>query len=552
MTTEPDDSKGLIMIVDDIPANLEVLSETLSTVGYDVAIATSGDRALKQIGRQFGRLVPELILLDIRMPDMNGFEVCEHLKSNPLTQDIPVIFMTALNDIDSKIKSFALGGVDYITKPFQYQEVIARIKTHLQLRRLTQDLEQEVNRQVISLQKAKLAAEEANLAKSQFLANISHELRTPLNAILGITEGLQDEVFGSINPKQNSVLQTIEQSGTHLLSLINDILDVAKIESGQLELNCIAVGIEPICTASLEFIRPQAVKKSIYLRSYLPPNLPHLWIDELRIRQVLINLLTNAVKFTPNGGQVMLEVSTVKKDVSETAIAKEFLRISVKDTGIGIAPENISKLFKPFIQIDSALNRNYEGTGLGLSLVKRIVDLHGGNVDLTSELGVGSCFTVEIPCVVSASASKLANKVGASSESTLTLDSEKKSSKEFSSPLILLAEDNETNIITISSYLEAIGYRLLFANNGKEAIAFAQKHHPDLILMDIQMPEMDGLEAIRQIRLDPELINIPIIALTALAMADDRQRCLIAGANHYLSKPVKLKVLSQTIKDLLK
>lgn len=232
----------------------------------------------------------------------------------------------------------------------------------------------------------------ATRLKDEFLATMSHELRTPLNAILGMTEGLQDEVFGAINPRQIQALETIEQSGYHLLELINDILDVSKIAAGKVELKYSKTPIIPLCQQSLELIQPQATKKSLQLASHLPIDLPDVSMDERRIRQVLINLLNNAVKFTPPGGKITLEACIVK------GIAQHnYLRIAVSDTGIGIAPENLKRVFEPFIQIDSTLNRKYEGTGLGLALVKRIVELHGGEVTLTSELGIGSCFAIELP-----------------------------------------------------------------------------------------------------------------------------------------------------------
>jgi CheY-like chemotaxis protein len=261
----------------------------------------------------------------------------------------------------------------------------------------------------------------------------------------------------------------------------------------------------------------------------------------------LINLLNNAVKFTPKGGRVNLEVTQFSSDVatSDRPLLK-YLRISVIDTGIGIAPENISKLFQPFIQIDSALNRQYQGTGLGLALVKRIVELHNGRVGITSELGVGSCFTIDLP-------HDFSREIVASNqpETTLCLDSPTTNQTAGQSPLILLVEDNEANIITTMSYLEAKLYRVLLAKNGQDAIAIAKAQQPDIILMDIQMPVMDGIEATRQIRLDPNLANIPIIAMTALAMTGDRDRCLAAGATEYLSKPVKLKQLVTMIQALL-
>lgn len=396
-----------------------------------------------------------------------------------------------------------------------------------------------------------LAASNAELAratrlKDEFLANMSHELRTPLNAILGISEGLQEEIFGTISEEQRRALQTIEHSGMHLLELIKDILDLAKIEAGQLELKCTATAIEQICKSSLAFIKHQALQKNIQLEVNISPDLPNLLVDERRIRQVLINLLSNAVKFTAKGGKVTLQV-TLEQLGREVFSPSSYLRIAVIDTGIGIAPENFHKLFQPFVQIDSSLSRKYEGTGLGLALVKQIVEMHGGQVRVSSEIGLGSCFIVDLPygnsslvvpdavCPFPVDLPPVPNPMA------------------VRSPLILLAEDNEANIETISSYLKAKGLQIILAKNGLEAVAIAKSELPDLILMDIQMPIVDGLEATKQIRreLSNQVANIPIIALTGLAMTGDREKCLAAGANEYLSKPVKLKQLAIAMQQFL-
>ncbi len=383
----------------------------------------------------------------------------------------------------------------------------------------------------------------ATRLKDEFLANMSHELRTPLNAILGMTEGLDDGVFGDLNPQQHDALQTIDRSGTHLLELINDILDLAKIEAGQIELSRTLTPIGELCQSSLTFIRQQAVKKRLQLQLHVQFELPDLLLDERRMRQVLINLLNNAVKFTPEGGCITLGVTLESR--TDLGGNGQCVRFAVTDTGIGIAPADLKKLFQPFIQVDSALNRHYEGTGLGLSLVKRIVELHGGQVGVTSEVGVGSCFTLDLPYSLSTvpGCSPLPSRLEVEVVPVAT---------ESVAPLILLAEDNEANRLTISSYLKAKGYRLLMANNGEEAIALTQSHSPDLILMDIQMPGMDGIESMQQIRQQVSVENLPIIALTSLAMVGDRERCLEAGANDYLTKPVKLKQLVTIIQQFLR
>lgn len=444
-------------------------------------------------------------------------------------------------------------------------------------------LERQQAQQQLTERNHELAISNTELAratrlKDEFLASMSHELRTPLNAILGSVEGLQDKLFGQITQPQRRALQTVKDSGTHLLALINDILDVAKIEAGQIKLEYAPTNVQALCRSSLMLVRQQALKKSIQVKVRIPPNLPDIWIDERRIRQVLINLLTNAVKFTPEGGQIVLSVTYQKQDTSSgTALStrndqapsdqvpsdqslpapissidvekddskgQQHLCITVTDTGIGIAPHQIKQLFEPFVQIDSALNRQYAGTGLGLALVKRLVKLHGGEVAVTSQVGQGSCFTIHVPCTEASNQAAKSNNQTQPNSSSHQVHQHRR-------PLVLLAEDNEGNRITLMSYLRARGYRLLLAQDGEQALTLAQSEKPDLILMDIQMPKLDGLEAIKQIRCNADLVDVPIIALTALVMPGDRERCLNAGANAYLSKPIELKQLMNSLQAFL-
>ncbi len=424
------------------------------------------------------------------------------------------------------IQSFALVQRDENGQPIGMvginQDITDRKQAELELQRTNQELAH------------------ATRMKDEFLATMSHELRTPLNAILGMTENLQEAVFGPINASQHAALDTIDRSAAHLLALINDILDVAKIESGHLQLDLVPTEVASLCQASLSFIRQQARHKNLQLISHIPDDLPAVEVDQRRIQQVLINLLNNAVKFTPAGGQITLAVTL------DASTAAPVLRWTVTDTGIGIAPDQIACLFRPFIQVDSALNRQYEGTGLGLALVKRLVELHGGTVSVTSEVDVGSCFAFTLPVPL------LAAAVITPSDTHVAAETERSpATPTVRSPRILLAEDNADNIETFTAYLEAKGFDLQVAQDGEAAIALAVADPPDLILMDIQMPKMDGLEAIRRLRMLPLLAQVPIIALTAFAMSQDRDRCLVAGANDYLSKPVNLKHLIQVIHSWL-
>ncbi len=538
-------------------SHLQRLASNAPGMIYQYVLRADGSDAFTYVSpgcRDIYELEPEALLRDFR-------QVWAMIHPEDLERVSQVNFNSAQNlerfDVEFRLlpPSGHLRWVRAISDPIRQAngnvlwdgfvlDVSDRKQAELQLQELNLQLEDKVNERTAQLQQTNEALVRATRLKDEFLANMSHELRTPLNAILGMTEGLLDEVLGNVNQEQTKALQTIERSGTHLLELITEILDVAKIESGQMELSLEHTPLHPICQASLALIHQQSLSKQIQVETKLPLHLPDLWADAKRIRQVLINLLNNAVKFTPEGGLILLEARLLPRSPSNRNLeeVKNFIRISVTDTGIGIAPEHIQKLFQPFIQIDSALNRKYAGTGLGLSLVKRIVELHGGTVELVSEVGVGSCFTIDLPCgVVHLSSPQTPEKLTSSVQKPNQNDS----------PLILLAEDNPANADSVMNYLRAKGYRLICAKDGQEAVKLAQSEHPALILMDVQMPDVDGLEAMQQIRRDPRLANTPMIALTALVTPNDRDRCLVAGANDFISKPIKLKDLVAKIHQFL-
>ncbi len=420
---------------------------------------------------------------------------------------------------------------------YQVSQFINRKRAEAALDDERASLARRISERTAELSVANAELARAVRAKDEFLANMSHELRTPLNAILGLTEALQEQVYGSLTERQDQVLETIERSGRHLLSLINDILDLSKIEAGKMSLQLDRVSVESVCQTSLQFIKQQARQKHIAISFSTDSSQTTMYADERRLKQILINLLSNAVKFTPDHGKIGL---TVANDDQHHAI-----RFIVWDTGIGIPDDQQHRLFKPFVQVDSGLDRQHEGTGLGLALVARLTELHGGSVTIESADGGGSRFTVSLPLNIG-NQPDTSDTPAPAPQSTSTPAPAPNQHPEPATT-VLLAEDNEATIQLFTDYLMAKGYHVVVARNGSEAIERVMEEMPSIILMDIQMPGMDGLEAIRIIRADRALPHIPIIALTALAMAGDRERCLNTGADDYLSKPVSLRQLIQTI-----
>lgn len=547
-----DPNNFLILIIDDSYSNLQFLGGTLNKAGYKVAIVQSASKAFDFLENT----IPDLILLDIMMPEMDGFEFCQKLKNEKKTEGIPVIFITALIETQFKLKAFAAGGVDYISKPFVPEEVLARVNVFLKIK----SVEKKLNRTLkkagnatrvlkdinVKLKKEKEKAKKAEDAKSLFLANMSHEIRTPMNAVIGFTELL---LATKITEEQKDYLQMISNSADSLLLLINDILDFSKIESGKISLNIISTDLKNIVESIIKTLTVQAIKNAVKLKYSIAENIPqYVLLDALRLRQILINLVGNGIKFTSDGN-VEVNCEKIIKD------KKAYLQFIIADTGIGIPQEKIKKLFNPFTQLDSSLNRKYQGTGLGLVISKSLVEIMGGEIFVESQIGKGSKFSFTIPLqVTETSCEKEQEKLeeleevkfenaGENQEANKTVKKDKDSEIN-----IILAEDNVINQKLVKIIIEKLGWSVEIAWNGKEVLKLLEQKDFDLILMDMHMPEMDGIQATKIIRkLDNKSKDIPIIALTANAYKEDKIKCIDVGMNDFMAKPLNKEDLRKII-----
>jgi two-component system, sensor histidine kinase and response regulator len=671
MTSE---EKINILVVDDVPEKLLAIEAILEELGQNVIPVTSGRDALR-------RLLYEdfaVILLDVNMPDMDGFETAALIRQRKRTEHTPIIFVTAFQDDTHVTEGYSLGAVDYISTPVMPEVLRAKISVFVDLYRKNQQIKQQAEQRVALAEERALrtAAEQANQAKTVFLANISHELRTPMNAIIGMTElALHEE----LPTTAHDYLQTVRSSAGVLLSLLNEILDFSRIEAGKFVLEPAPFTLSATLDETLKTLAIRAYEKGLELARDLPGSMPDRLIgDQLRLRQVLTNLVGNAIKFTETG-EVVVRVWVADQTAEDVE-----LKFAVTDTGIGIPEEDQQRIFAPFTQADASMTRLFGGTGLGLAIAASLVEMMRGRIWVESQAGRGSTFyfTVRLALDPAAPGATVAGEpleelvgtrvlvaedyavhrraivemlsgwklradgvsrweiqntledarisgdsyrlaivdAGVSSRDNLQnaaetlratsaelpvillltptdrqrfasqlshLDlaavidkpvsrselresltcavqrrpQERKASSPLAGPAnsavmppvgkslnVLLAEDTPANQKLITHILRKRGHNVAVANNGREAVQLAEQQAFDLILMDVQMPVVDGFQATGEIRAaNGPSARLPIIAMTAHAMQGDRERCLAAGMDDYITKPIDMRRLIQLV-----
>jgi signal transduction histidine kinase len=528
----PKTEKPKILVVNDDAASLLALTSLLDQwsdeAGYDVVSARSGQEALRQV------LLHDfaVILLDVNMPGMDGFETAEAIHQRARSADIPIIFVTAfLADEIDRLKAYQRGAADFLFTPVIPQILHAKVSVFValamkneELRRQTQKLSQRTteltatNKRLTREMEERQAAERKSHAKDEFLAMLGHELRNPLSAIssAGALIGLP-AAGPEVIARAKSIIQ---RQSAHLSRIVDDLLDLSRAMSGKILLAKKPLEISALVSSCLDTFRATGRTSSYQLNVDLTPS----WVDgdPTRLEQIATNLIDNALKYTPQGGTIDIRVGEDDGDIV----------LTVRDSGVGIPPELLPHVFDVFVQGSITLDRSQGGLGIGLALVRRLVELHGGSVSAVSDGAErGSTFTIRLPCAVPASVS--------SSEHDPVIDDDK--------PTILLIEDNDDGREMMSTMLGAYGYAVRVAADGITGVRLASSALPDVALVDIGLPGIDGYEVARRLRGSDATSRIRLIALTGYGLADDQRRVLEAGFDMHLVKPVDIGKLLDAI-----
>jgi signal transduction histidine kinase/HPt (histidine-containing phosphotransfer) domain-containing protein len=562
-----------ILIAEDSPTQAELLRHALECHGYTVTSTANGRRAV-----ELARICkPTLIISDVLMPEMDGYQLCQQIKSDAALKEVPVILVTTLADPQDVIRGLECRADNFIIKPYDEHYLVSRVQFVLlnkeirqhdqtsmgveihfngQRHFITADRLQILNLLLSTyemavqrnqeLTRAKDELHAASNSKSEFLANMSHEIRTPMTAILGYADMLLDPSCSADDRVEH--VRVIRRQAEHLLTILNDILDLSKIEAGKLTIERMQVDPRQIVGDVVSLMRVQSAEKGLSLEAtYASPIPETIHTDPTRLRQLLINLVGNAIKFTQSGS-----VKMILKLIQGPTVQQHRLEMAIVDTGIGLTPQQIQLLFRPFTQADNSTTRRFGGTGLGLTICRHLAQMLGGDITVQSQVGEGSQFIVTV------------DPGDLSGVRMLEEDHEVIKPRELTDkpkPLpalrgrVLLAEDGVHNQRAITYYLQKAGAEVAIAENGKVACnmaigALAEGNPFDVILMDMQMPEMDGYEATASLR--QREYKGPIIALTAHAMSHDRERCIKAGCTDYVSKPIDRHTLIETVAAYLK